>query len=560
MTLDDLVDAIRAGRGVRQADVLPHLLHERRADRCEANLRLAEAFADAGNFPQARVLAQRAWVLSAFSPALLPLYARIHEALEDVESIRGAYKRLGMIAANAGRTAEALWYFNEWQYAHVVHHAKDRYAYDFDVLDCIDRLAAPHRFAHPPRPVPRDRRLRLAYLVQGVAEVNSVLVKIHQMLARYHDKSRFDVRIFVPESGLVLSKRHAREAVERFRAHGCEVVTAPLELDDLNRLHGLAKRIHDFEPDALVGGALLVRFEQYYLASLRPAPITIGLLQGPPPQFVAPSLDWSISWSRHPLIDSPCDTSWLLIGLDLPDRAGLRPVERATLGIPEGAPVLLSAGRYVKFSDRRLWSVVRDVLAELPQAHYVVVGAEAGQLPFTPELMRGSMERVHFLGWRSDPLELLCMADAVLDTFPSGGGHVLVDAMALGVPFASFENDYMGSYDQTDWSVADEFVTIPELVVPRGDLAACRAVVLRLLTDGGYRDRMGQVCRDAIRRSMGSPEASVRKLEQQIVSVIQRGPATRDTPGQLRALARNNALQGLRNFVGKTVRRLSAFR
>jgi predicted O-linked N-acetylglucosamine transferase (SPINDLY family) len=51
----------------------------------------------------------------------------------------------------------------------------------------------------------------------------------------------------------------------------------------------------------------------------------------------------------------------------------------------------------------------------------------------TPELRRVAV------GMERGSTEYFCLADVVIDTFPSGGGHVLIEAMALGIPFISFE-------------------------------------------------------------------------------------------------------------------------
>jgi glycosyltransferase involved in cell wall biosynthesis len=124
------------------------------------------------------------------------------------------------------------------------------------------------------------------------------------------------------------------------------------------------------------------------------------------------------------------------------------------------------------------------------------------------------------LGWREDILSIFCLADVVIDTYPSGGGHVLIDAMALGIPFVSFENNYMRNFDQTDWSVADEFVSIPELIVHRGDFEKFLDAVSKLIEDSEYRRRMGDLCREQIRASMGNPERGIRAYENVLLELI----------------------------------------
>ncbi len=524
MELDRIIERIRKNELLRPSELLPHLSQERRDDRCRSNYALAEAYAEVGNFEQARIFISRAWILSRFLTDVLPLYIKIHSRLNDIDSIRGAYKRLGMIESSKGNVAGALTYFNQWQYAYAVQQKLDKYQYDFDVLERIEQMAAPLRYRTYPHSIPiGNRKIRLAYLMFGMLHTNSVIVKINRMLAKYHDKERFEVAFFVPEpKPAVYAWRHAIENIQLLKGYGCEVLLAPLNSSNLKRLRGVARQIYDYKPDILMTNAVLAEFEHYFIASLRPAPLVVGLVQGPPAQFAAPSLDWCISWSRHPLIDSPCDCSLVLIGLDLPDKSSLKPYSREDLGLSRNSTILMSAGRYAKFQDRTFWEAIFAILSRFPDLVYVAVGVSKEQVPFLDELVTNDINnRVRLLGWRKDCLNIMLLADVIIDTYPSGGGHVLIDAMALGIPFVSFGNNYMKEFDQTDWSVADEFVDIPELMADRGDFEAFKAIVARLIEDEPYRIKMGNLCREQIHRSMGNPEQGVKKIEDILSRIIE---------------------------------------
>ena len=125
----------------------------------------------------------------------------------------------------------------------------------------------------------------------------------------------------------------------------------------------------------------------------------------------------------------------------------------------------------------------------------------------------GVRSRVRFLKWEPNYLKILAMADIVIDTFPSGGGFVLMDAMALGIPVVSFGNDYMKRFDQTDWSVGVEIISIPELIIERGDVDAFQLLVSRLIADPAYRRRTGEECRERIFQDRGHPERMVKRYE-----------------------------------------------
>jgi glycosyltransferase involved in cell wall biosynthesis len=353
------------------------------------------------------------------------------------------------------------------------------------------------------------------------------------MLARYHRKDRFEITFFIPDPQRIVNKsKQASETVRQLRGYGCDVIVSPNGSDLAKRLRAVASQIFDYQPDILITSALLAELEHYFIASLQPAPLIVGLIQGPPQQFAAPDMDWGISWSKHPLLDAPCNASLVHIGLDLPKRESITPYSKRDLHIPDQCRVMMSGGRHVKFQNPDFWKAILEILSRHTDLYYVVFGASKEQVPFLETLLTPALsQRVVLLGWREDCMNILCLADVLIDTYPSGGGHVLVDAMALGIPFVSFENNYMKNYDQADWSVADEFVSMPELIVTRGDFEKFKDTVSRLLDDDAYRDRMGDLCREQIEKSMGNPEEGVRRYENTLMQILQKNPNSRAVPG-----------------------------
>ncbi len=66
----------------------------------------------------------------------------------------------------------------------------------------------------------------------------------------------------------------------------------------------------------------------------------------------------------------------------------------------------------------------------------------------------------------------------------------------------SFQNDYLKEYDQTDWSVADEFCLPDELLISRSDFFLFKKVVSRLIRENDYRKALGDKCKIAINEKM----------------------------------------------------------
>jgi len=154
-------------------------------------------------------------------------------------------------------------------------------------------------------------------------------------------------------------------------------------------------------------------------------------------------------------------------------------------------------------------------------AFLLVIGM-AEEPPFLAAMTPPDIKaRFRGLGWRTDFLKILGMADIMVDTFPSGGGITLFDAMALGKPVVSFHNDYSKRYSQAEWSVGDEWVEDPELLVARGDFDRFIAIVSRLIVNPDLRAQTGARCRAAVLRSRGDPERMVRRHERTYRKVIE---------------------------------------
>ena len=530
---DDLVSRIAIGGLVTPDELLPFLSVEGKAQRAEVNAMLAEAYSRSSteqNLRLAQVFVQRAWLLSDFSADLLALYTKINSACSDTASIREAFKRLGMKAAARGCISEALSYFTQSQYAYLAFDHLDKYDYDFDVLSCIDALAAPHRFYEACAAVPYEgEKIRIAYLMKGILEINSNLIQINLELARFHDKSRFDFAHFVPESQpMIAGSPQGNDYLAMFKDLGYEVILGPNVPDRAERLLGLARKVHDARPHILVMSAALADAEHYFITSLRPAPIVIGLIQGPTQQFTPPTLDWGIVWSRHPLIDSPVNCSHVRLMLDWPINKDVTPYSRSDLGLSEDACVLLSGGRFPKFQEPAFWRAIANVLAVHPSAVYLAVGVSAEQVPFLNEVVpSGIKPRVRCLGWRKDFLRILSAADVVIDTYPSGGGQVIVQAMSAGIPVVAHCNDYMRLYDQTDWSPAEDFISDPEVLIPRGDFKRFDEVMNRLIEDETYRLEVGK--RGLMQqRGQANPERAARDCEAVYAKVLRQFSASHE--------------------------------
>jgi glycosyltransferase involved in cell wall biosynthesis len=208
------------------------------------------------------------------------------------------------------------------------------------------------------------------------------------------------------------------------------------------------------------------------------------------------------------------------IKLDYPQQDAGDAYSRATLGLPDEARVLMSAGRHPKFQSREFWQAIADLLAKHPHAYYVASGVREDEIPFLSSILSPElMARVLCLGWRNDFLKILPVADVVIDTYPNGGGLVIAQSMALGIPLVAHRNDYMRLFDQTQWSPVEDYITDPEIVIPRGDFDRFKSVVSRLIEDEKYRREVGDRCRAEHLRH-ADPSRAIRGCEEVYARVL----------------------------------------
>lgn len=517
-----LLKRIEAGGGVDDSELLPFLALESKSARYRVNHALAAAYYDlherkgcARALRLARSCGDRALLLSEYSPEVIPTLVRIYRAQADAAAYKEALKRAGIRQAARGNFDDALALFDKWIYAHAALTNIDTQSFDADIVACVERMTLLHRFDAGGQSRPGGK-IRLAYLMQGLTHLNSVLIRIDETFARLHDKSRFEVAYFtVEDEEAVAASPHAQSAVRNIRAQGWELHVPPKGGTLFEQLLSVGRRIHDFGPDVLVTTGALATFNNYFVACLRPAPLTVALHQGSTPLFTWHSFDHSISWFLTNLLDCPADCSHVPLEFDLPEREEVPVASREELDIPVGATVAASGGRWQKFQGADFWRAMSDLLLEHPGLYWLVVGINEARMPSLPDLLAPeARSRIRFRDWGHDYLRYLAAADVFVDSYPVGGGMILMEAMGLGLPVVSFENDYVTAYDDNDSSGGTEVVGMPELLVGRGDFVQLKSRISALVADEGYRRRLGRACYERVRRGQADPSRMVRRCEE----------------------------------------------
>lgn len=504
-TLEQVCCAVEQGQLPTQAAMAAVLVVETREQRFRVNIALAKAyFYHTENHRQAAVFVERAFELSGTLEDCLSLFVQIQKSNGEADKIRIAYRLMGDRYAALGDIPNALRCYGMSRDTYALLGQGNQYEYDVDIVHAIGRLADIVAPSHPlPRPVPKREKIRVAYLVFHVRHPESVIVKLLSLFARHHDREKFEAVFFVSEP----SQENDEVAIKNINAllgAGGRVVQTD-EVDALKRHLDTARRIHSFGPHLLVTTAVLADFGHYFVSLLARAPVNIGLGYGPPELYMPPNLDWVISGTKQPLLDCPCDGSVVPVESALPDRTSLAIASRVELGIPDNALIVASAGRPLKFMSRQFWEAMIAFLELRPAAYFVAIGLDSDP-PFLPELLSDRVRnRIVRFGWLGDYLHVLGAADIVVDTYPSGGGVVVIDSMALSIPVVSFRCDYFGRFNQMEWNPSEDLVALPDLIVDRGDFDGLVQRLVRLSDDEPLRRKLGAACLKIVRETMGSP-------------------------------------------------------
>jgi len=164
------------------------------------------------------------------------------------------------------------------------------------------------------------------------------------------------------------------------------------------------------------------------------------------------------------------------------DAAPAAPVARASLGTPEGVPLLLAMGR---LHQNKAFDVLLDALARLPGAHLWLAGIGPFDGALKAQAKRLDIEdRVKFLGWRRDGGALLAACDVfVCPSRIEPLGNVVLEAWAAGKPVVAAA------------AAGPVEIMTPErsgLIVPIDDAPALAAAIRRLLDDPALGARLGK--------------------------------------------------------------------
>ncbi len=170
---------------------------------------------------------------------------------------------------------------------------------------------------------------------------------------------------------------------------------------------------------------------------------------------------------------------------------------RASLGVPDGAPLIVSVARLFHWKGHfELLRALALVKREYPNVRLAIVGsdfpADSGTTHKLQEHARelGIGENIVFTGQRSDVSLLLAACDVFsLPSFQEPFGLVFAEAMAMKRPVVALTNG--GTPEVVEHGKCG-------LLSPSGDIDALAANLLRLLRDPALRAQFGEYGRSRV--------------------------------------------------------------
>ncbi|MBJ7520582.1 MAG: glycosyltransferase family 4 protein [Solirubrobacteraceae bacterium] len=170
-----------------------------------------------------------------------------------------------------------------------------------------------------------------------------------------------------------------------------------------------------------------------------------------------------------------------------------RAAARQRLGIPADAEIILTVGHYGKFApltEHSLADAVMPTLEARPAATVIAVGPTADQPPWNHVIPRAG-HRLIAAGVQTDLTDYYAAADVLLESYPIGGGTVVMEAALAGLPVVSYRPAPLAR--ELFWQ---EPIGDPDPRLHAGDPAELLAHISLLLDDPAERTRRADTMRD----------------------------------------------------------------
>lgn len=441
-------------------------------------------------------------------------YLLLCKATKNSKHLQKLSQKAGIYALSKNDLIKALYYFNINLMCFSNLGYGDVYEYDDFIQSSLIAFRPEEKYVYSQD---NSKSLRVAILIKGAEDAQSVLVRLALDYAKYFNRERFEINFFSP-APLTITRKQNELMFEEVGAK----LTCLNSIDVVKCAEFTIRKMIDFRPDLILSIGALANYAYFYVLSRFTAIKNIAVTFGPPEQYVPFGTDFVVAADDSLLLDAPADGIVIPIQTDSIDYYTLpSDIIRSQLSIPINARVIVSAGRSCKFSDIRLFEDILIIISSNQNCYFLAVGL-VGIPNHFPESIKthSALKQVRFIPWATDYKQFLAISNIYLDTYPSGGGLTLFDAMALGLPVITFENDVSKRFNQSNWNPGCNYVPDQFLIVKRGDSHALKYKLVRLLDDIDLQLKFGNLCKNKVQKERGRPDQMVKQLESVILHVL----------------------------------------
>lgn len=444
-------------------------------------------------------------------------YIDVLASLGLTEKLREVYFEIGKRFAKNREILNCIKYFNLYRDVYANSGQGDKYIYDTNVVTIIGDLADKSKINVKNnidlKKVTSITKTKIAHLVFGLKHKNSVIIDLISQMSKHGDHDTFENIFYISESS------HENGPVELtnlaiLKALGGRVYQASHE-DKLVCLQEIAQAILDDEADVVVVTAILADYEQLYLISLLPDEVPIvGLCYGPLEQYYCNRLSLVIASDRRIASNIPIEVQVVPIEVGEFNSCPTKIIDlKKQYVIPEDACLMMSGGRPSKFLCKEWWQAIIKVLEDNKNCYFFYAGV-ASSPEFLAEIIPENLsKRIISLGWQEYLYDTLKNIDIYIDTFPSGGGVIVLMAQSLGKPILTFSEDESKKFDQNNWSPASNYVPSEDFIVPRWDFKVMRKKLNMLINDTDVRESYSERCRVKWLNDFSSPKRMIHRYE-----------------------------------------------
>jgi glycosyltransferase involved in cell wall biosynthesis len=461
----------------------------------------------------------RCWRLMGPDTSLYNIFLNLEKSTKDSNFARLVHKQMGLYFLRSDFITEAVLCFDRWLYSDVRLLNIEQFEDPCEILDLLDekltnirrQISSDKVRTHDP-----SNRLRVIHITHGIDHANSVLIKIAQTFALHHDHELINpIFVTLASPNEIAQSPQGIENVRKLRVRGAECVTIPNKVDKFRAIARLSAYLSQFDNGVVISHAPLATFFNHLLISLIPKKPTLGLISGSPNHYFSTRLNHAVSWNSHSQADIPVDCHLVRLQIDgsLYSNGDPSKSPADSLRIPTTAGVVVAAGRALKFDSTIFWDFIKKLVDQTDSTYIVLLGLN-GNETFVPSIHRRH-ERLRFFGWSDNYLSILKLASVFVDTFPSGGGQTILDAMRLGIPVVGFRNNYNKLLKQRDWRPFQEYV--PEgyenlFEIELYETAASR--IVELLNSESQRKETGNRLSHHYHQNFNNPKKMVSEVEE----------------------------------------------